>query len=189
MAQLEAAKDQKDREKALQELEAAVKSLREAIAPQKPGAAKKGQKGPKERSNRNDEEANRWLRENGDKVVLSVDGPESVLFSTDPRFIAVRASQSAFLITQQEAAGVVQVLVETGLWGRPDGPQPCLRPPERTLGLHAQDAGGGRWWKLGEVDDDVSSLLIIRHLLNTFDGPRKEALSKWLRQGVGKKKR
>jgi hypothetical protein len=132
--------------------------------------------------NRNAEEAAKWLKENGDKIVLYVGDPPTrgVLFSTDKKFVEIRPKESSFRMTKDEAVGIVQVLVETG-WGHSHPPFLGLQPPARYLGLHAQGADGGGFWKLGDVDDDVSSLLIIKHLLKTLDGDRKAALTKWLK--------
>jgi hypothetical protein len=92
-------------------------------------------------------------------------------------------------MTKEEAAGIVQVLLETGLWGRSDPPHPSIPFPARRITLHAQGGGGdGRGtWTLGGIEDDVTDLLIVKHLLKTFDGERKEALNKCLTEGLDKK--
>jgi hypothetical protein len=56
--------------------------------------------------------------------------------------------------------------------------------------LPAQGGGGdgGGTWTLGGVEGDLSDMLIVEHLLKTFDGERKAALNKWLTEGLEKKK-
>lgn len=181
------AKDAASREKLIADLEATLKALK-AIGQDKEPKPIVDPKKP----NQNREQAAKWLQDNGDKLVLYFEGGGSraVAFSTDKRFIEARGQGNVFLMSKDEAASIVQVLLETGLWGRVDGLQPCIPFPARRISLHAQGGGGdgGGSWTLGGVNDDISDLLIVKHLLKTFDGPRREALNQILSEGVGKKK-
>jgi hypothetical protein len=140
--------------------------------------------------NRQAEEAARWLQRNKDRFSLSLTGAARGLVLVTDRKTVPDSKQPVFLLTQEEAAGIVQTLVDTGLWGRadtlPDGPL-----FGRYLWVGPNESGpAAAWaWRLGDAEDDVSSLIIIRHLLDTLKGEREKALREWLAAGVkGKEK-
>ena len=55
----------------------------------------------------------------------------------------------------------------------------CIRLGERDV----------RTWRLGDVSDDISSMVVIQHLLKTFTGERQQALKDWVTHGQGKDKK
>jgi hypothetical protein len=146
----------------------------------------KGQEKPGK--NRNSEDAAEWVAAAGDHFFLTLSGstPYALVFTTDKGFDKKDWNLKVFVLTKEEAAAAVRVLVECGLWSRPDT-FPCINF-HRTLhvGVRYQGVQKGAW-ALGAPDDDVSSLVIIRHLVETSKGERQQALKDWLRHGQDKK--
>ena len=190
LSKLDRAKDKNSKEEALADLERATRSLREAVMFDDASPFAKLKANPQRTSNQKAAEAAKWLDKNADKLVFYFEGygGKGAIFSTDKKFVDAREKGRAFLMTKDEAAGIVQVLLDTGLWGRSDAPHPSIPFPARRIGLHAQGGGGdgGGIWTLGGIEDDVSSLLIVKHLLAAFDGERREAVNKWLKEGLEK---
>jgi len=137
--------------------------------------------------NQTAEEAAKWVESAGDRFVLTLYGPDTTMlvFTTDKDAGTGKTSGKFFVITKKEAAAIVQALANCGLWSRPD------TLPEihfgRFLAVGRSDKRDLRTWRLGEVSDDVSFLVIIQHLLQASKGERQQALKDWLSHGQGKK--
>jgi hypothetical protein len=133
------------------------------------------------------QDAAKWVESAGDRFVLTLYGPDTTMlvFTTDKDARAAKTSGKFFVISKEEAAATVQALANCGLWSRPD------TLPEihfgRFLAVGRSDERDLRTWRLGEVSDDVSSLVIIQHLLQASKGERQQALKDWLLHGQGKK--
>jgi RNA polymerase sigma factor (sigma-70 family) len=165
----------------------------EAPPPKKDGEESPPRKAAEARGpNRQSEEAARWLQTIKDRFSLALTGAPragSLSFVTDKKVAAGRRG-TVFLLSEDEAGSIVQTLVDTGLWGRPDT-LPGGPAFGRYLSVGPSDAEHNAvWvWRLGDPGDDVSSLVIIRHLLDTLKGEREKALREWLADGVkGKEK-
>jgi hypothetical protein len=139
--------------------------------------------------NQTSEEATQWVAAAGDRFFLELygTGSQRLVLTTDPRAGAGQSTGRFFLITKGEAAAIVQVLVDCGLWSRPDT-LPEI-PFGRILTLGTRNGRDARAWRLGDGSDDVSSMVIIQHLLKSSKGERKQALNDWLsvRRGTEKK--
>jgi RNA polymerase sigma factor (sigma-70 family) len=161
-----------------------VKKDREETSPRKAAEAR----GPNVQS----EQAARWLETIKGRFSLALTGAPratGLSFVTDKKAAAGRRG-TVFLLSEDEAASIVQTLVDTGLWGRPDS-LPGGPAPGRYLSVGPTDAEHNTvWvWRLGDPGDDISSLVIIRHLLDTLKGEREKTLREWLADGVkGKEK-
>ena len=149
------------------------------------GAPVAGQQ--KSGKNQTSEEAAKWVESAGDRFILTLYGSDTTMlvFTTDKDAGAGKTSGKFFVITKEQAAAIVQVLASCGLWSRPD------TLPEihfgRFLAVGRSDERDLRTWRLGEVSDDVSSLVIMQHLLQASKGERQQALKDWLSQGQDKK--
>src|SRR5262245_28447803 len=137
--------------------------------------------------NQTADEAAKWVEEAGKSFFLRLYGPDTALvFTTDKNVGEGKTAPKFFVITKEEAAAMVQVLVNCGLWSRPD------TLPEihygRFLAVGRSYEGVQRGiWQLGQVTDDVTSLVITQHLLHTSKGERQQALKDWLSHGQGEK--
>ncbi len=139
-----------------------------------PDAVGQDRRGPNQAS----EEAAKWVAAAGDRFVLELVGCATTVRLTNDKKASPRgAYEKAFVITPEEAAAAVQVLADCGLWSRPDtlpefpaGRLLYLRGPDREV----------RAWRLGGCAEDVSSMVIVRHLLSAAEGERKQALKDWL---------
>jgi hypothetical protein len=133
------------------------------------------------------EEAAKWVEQAGESFFLRLYGPDTTLvFSTDKNAGKGKTAPKFFVITKEEAAAMVQVLVNCGLWSRPDTLPGIQYGRFLAVGRSYEGVQQGIW-RLGEVTDDVSSLVIIQHLLQTSKGERQQALKDWLSHGQGKK--
>lgn len=145
-------------------------------------------KEPKRGPNRTAEQAAKWLKDNRDTFRLAIqfatvaDAPPGIILATDRKSIGADVPQ-VYEISMDEATALVHVLVDSGLWTRPDTVPPGPLVPGRYLWLGPGPSGGGNW-RLGDVGDDVSSMYIVREVLKRSDDKRKEALMRWLRHGV-----
>jgi hypothetical protein len=134
------------------------------------------------------EAAKRWLDANKDRFALRLDG-----IGSDELYFATRkkkgeGARQVFVITQAEARLLVQTLVDACMWDHPDPSQLGPRAPGRYLTVlpwTERFQGWGGWkWRLGGIEDDISSLFIIRALLKISRGEQKAALERWLAHGV-----
>jgi hypothetical protein len=137
--------------------------------------------------NQTAEEAAKWVEQAGESFFLRVYGPDTALvFTTDKKAGKGKTDPKFFVITKEEAAAMVQVLVNCGLWSRPDTLPEIHSGRFLAVGLSYEGVQQGIW-RLGDVTDDVSSLVIIQHLLQASKGDRQQALKDWLSHGKGKK--
>ena len=140
--------------------------------------------------NRTSEQAAKWVESVGDQFFLTLTGPPhsyNLVFTTDKRFEKGDRDIKVYVITKEEAAAVVQTLVDCGLWGRSDTLAEIPAGPILQIGKQYAGLQGGVWL-LGGADDDISSLVIIQHLLRSSKGKgeREQALNKWLSRGNDK---
>jgi RNA polymerase sigma factor (sigma-70 family) len=115
-----------------------------------------------------DADANAWLKDNIDRFKLTLSGGighPSVNFALNPKV-------GTHPLSKAEAAAIVQTLVDTGMWGRFDQ-LPEMHFPARYLYL------GQHAWRLGAIDDDIATRIIIQHLLK-LGGEREKAIRTWL---------
>jgi RNA polymerase sigma factor (sigma-70 family) len=139
---------------------------------------------------KDDSVAGRWFAENFNRFEMQLFNGTSELapvgFVTNEKTVKKGPAGGVFLVTKEEAASIVQTFVDSGLWGRSD--QVPLGPlgPGRFLGLAPSDATteAGWIWGLGRQDEDVSSRVIIQHLLQISTGEREKAIKAWLAQSV-----
>ena len=120
-----------------------------------------------------DSDAGRWLTENLDAFELKLgmsakSAPPPLIFVTKKTDPKDGINADYFVVKKEEAASIVQTLVDSGLWGRPqDYPEPG--PTGRYMTLTP-----ARWtWTLGRADEDVSTRFIVRHLLKISTGERR----------------
>jgi RNA polymerase sigma factor (sigma-70 family) len=128
--------------------------------------------------------AAKWLEENRDKFLLGIDfcfghpqAPPGFVLAINKK--AAQPGVKVFEITPDEAAALVQAIVDCGLWGRSDTIPPGPIAPGRYLTIQPP-SGGTFLWKLGEVGDDISSMYMIREILSRSEGERREVLKRWL---------
>ncbi len=141
---------------------------------------------------RKSEEAAKWLAATGDRFSLSLEGcGYTLVFVTDPRVAAAGPQGTIFLLSADEAATIVQMLVDCGMWGRSDQLPLGPLPPGRYLTVGPSDTQQAApwWWHLGDCSDDVGAMVIVQHLLNTFKGERERALTAWLSHGRSNEKK
>jgi hypothetical protein len=127
----------------------------------------------KRAKNSKSEEAAKWVATAGEHFSLSLYGcGDNVVLTTDKKAVAAGPKGTFFLITPDEAAAIAQVLVDCGMWGRAD------TLPEIHIGRFLSI---GDTWRLGDTSDDVSSMVIIQHLLKISKGERRQAVQDWLK--------
>lgn len=120
--------------------------------------------------------ADAWFKMNADKFALTLTGGgamgiANVHFATNP-IREAGGRKDGFKLTNAEAGAIVQTLVDTGMWGRSDM-LPGIPFPGRYLHLSSYV------WRLGMIDEDVTSRIIIQHLLK-LGGEREQAVREWL---------
>jgi hypothetical protein len=157
---------------------AAVLAVIPAAAQQKPG------------KNRTSEDAAKWVESAGDQFFLTLMGAHRyvVVLTTDKDFDKGDRDLKVFRITKEDAAAVVRVLADSGLWGRNDTLAEI--PDGRILTVwkgYAKEQRGV--WRLGDAADDLSSLVIVQHLLRSTKGECQQALKDWLSGGPGKERK
>jgi RNA polymerase sigma factor (sigma-70 family) len=147
---------------------------------------------PKRGPNREADLAAKWLEENRDKFLIGVDfsgGPvdpaPGLLLAINKN--AAHPAAKVHEITQAEAAALVRAVVDCGLWYRSDTIPGGPLPPGRYLSIQPP-VGVSGVWRLGGVEDDISSMYIIREILSRSEGERKEVLKRWLEHGVARPK-
>jgi hypothetical protein len=128
--------------------------------------------------NRKSEEAAKWVESVGDHFFLTLSGPPhsyNLVFTTDKGYEKGDRNLKVYAITKEEAAAVVQTLVDSGLWGR--GDTLAEFPAGPMLQIGKQYAGSQQGiWLLGAADDDISSLVIVQSSFSICSGlPRARA--------------
>ncbi len=160
----------------------AVLLLAVAVPVEAPGQEKRGK-------NHTTEEAAKWVTTAGDRFALHLYGSGGIelVLTTDKDAGPSQATIKYFLITKEDAASIVQALVDCGMWSRPDTlPE---HPFGRFLSVGTRGGRDMRAWRLGGPSDDVSSMVIIQHLQKASRGERQQALKDWLSSGLRPEKK
>jgi len=140
--------------------------------------------------NQASEEAAVWVASAGDRFILELYGSANsqVVLTTDKKTGSGQTAAKYFHITSEEAAAIVQTLVDCGMWSRPD------TVPEgphfgRYLTVRTRDMRDQKAWCLGIPSDDVTPMVIIQHLLKSSKGERQQALKDWLSHALPTEKK
>jgi len=90
------------------------------------------------------------------------------------------AETKALTISTKEAVSVIDHLAAHGMFAKSNPPLEGAHPPGWYLQV-GPTKKGRCVWKLGDADQDIDELPLIRHMLKTLQGDNKGALKDWLK--------